>query len=600
MSVFGPQGSTDGSIEVRSLREGAMVSGGASVSFVLHAEKQAGEELTLEVTLSDAAGKGVWFSTLSSPALEETLELKLPEMDTGQYRLKLALTRRSGPAVEKQVTFFYVTGGYKIDGISSFPPTIQPGSRILLQADLSFPEGADPFIRWPQDGQLLGRGRVSEGLAQVSWQAPQAEGVYPVQVELYPTSPVGGQDFPFSSSLALSAKLYVTAVSASPSDELAPRESYYALFHFDGSLEDAAAPEGSPPAESFGTVTPDGRQGFLLTAGSGIRSPRLLLPAAAGSLAPCTLTLRLALAEGNAGRELLTASGPRFRLQLLLDAERRPLAQLTVDEKSIRLPSGLPPLATGSPHRLDLSLVPAPKTLTVLWFLDGRQASSAAYKVDSLPLAGEGETVIGGDNGFSGTLSEFGVYYLDEKKRPSVDPAVYRAVMERELGARLVLAEEFEGFYLPDGFDASPEGSARLSGGRLQLDPAAALTLPFFDLSATAQTVLEIAFADELPPGAGVALSWEGEGQAFLDIRPEGKALAGGGRELASFAPLASTLQLVLGVERLTLESPGGPVELALPAPAGHERWLKLGLRSPAPGSGLALDRVLVYLKNPQ
>ena len=99
--------------------------------------------------------------------------------------------------MEKEITFFYVTGAYAIEGISSFPPTIQPESRILLKAELRYPEGADPYLRWTQAGKPLGSGRVSEGLGQISWQAPK-EGVYAIQVELFP-SPPRTADFRFAS-----------------------------------------------------------------------------------------------------------------------------------------------------------------------------------------------------------------------------------------------------------------------------------------------------------------------------------------------------------------------------------------------------------------
>ena len=45
--------------------------------------------------------------------------------------------------------------------------------------------------------------------------------------------------------------------------------------------------------------------GLRLAPDSGVRYPRLLLPAAGGQPAPCTLTLRLEFEEGNAGRDLL-------------------------------------------------------------------------------------------------------------------------------------------------------------------------------------------------------------------------------------------------------------------------------------------------------
>ena len=602
MSVFGPQEAVPASIEVRSFQEGGLVPVGDSVRYVVHGQRQAGEDLLLEASLQDAAGAEAWSGTLASPQLEEELRLKLPGLPAGLYRLKLVLTRGSGAAVEKEVSFFYVTGDFAIEGISSFPPTILPESRILLKAVLHYPDGSDPYLRWTQDGHPLGSGRVSEGFHQVGWQAPKVGGVYPVQVELFPAPPPSGRDFRFTSPLLATAKLYVTPSAAAASEELGPVESYYLLFHFDGSLRDAASAEGGE-ATALGAASVS-ESGLRLAENAGARYPRLLLPTAEGQLVPCTLTLRLELEEGAEGRDLIAteSSDKAFRLKLALDEEGRPWAELLLPSgAAMRLSSGMPALAPGRTYRLDLSLLPAARSLTAMWFLDGLQTSLATVNADGAPIQAEGTTLIGG-NGIRGLISELGVYYLDEGKRPSVDPGIYRWVMERQLGRRLILAEGFEGSRLPEGFQAAPEASARLAGGNLLLDPEGVLTLPFFDLNSAAsgQTVLEVAFAAPLPAGTSASLTWESDGKAFLDILPEGKARASA-KELATFAPLTDTLLLELDAERLVLQAPSGPVELALPGPsAGKERWLSVSMRSPAGETGVSIDRVLAYLKNPE
>jgi hypothetical protein len=345
------------------------------------------------------------------------------------------------------------------------------------------------------------------------------------------------------------------------------------------------------------------KAGLRLAEDSGVRYPRLLLPAPGGQPAPCTLTLRLELEEGSAGRDLLASesSDRQFRLKLALDGEGRPFAELLLPGgAAARLPSGMPALAPGRAYRLDLSLLPSARSLTVMWFLDGLQTSLAAVKAEGAGLQPEGGLVLGGENGFRGLVSELGVYYLDEGKRPAADPGIYRWVMERRLGRGLILAEGFEGSRLPEGFQASPGAAASLSGGSLLLAPAAVLTLPFFDLNpgTPAQTVLEVAFAAPLPAGTAASLTWESDGKAFLDILPEGRALASA-RELATFPALTDTLKLELGEDSLVLQAPSGPVALALPGPAiGKERWLSVSVRSPAGESGVAIDRILAFLRN--
>jgi hypothetical protein len=107
---------------------------------------------------------------------------------------------------------------------------------------------------------------------------------------------------------------------------------------------------------------------------------------------------------------------------------------------------------------------------------------------------------------------------------------------------------------------------------------------------------LKIVLAAPLPPGATAVLGWEGDGKAFLEIHSEGKALSpSGNREQASFPPLTDSLKLTISAERLILQTASGPLNLVLPSPAGSERWLKLGLRSPAGEKGLLFDHILVY-----
>src|SRR4030042_3875882 len=74
MSAFGPQDAVPASIEVRSLRDGGLVQVGDPLAYVVHAERQPGEDLVLEATLLDAAGGEAWSGTLASPQLEGGLQ----------------------------------------------------------------------------------------------------------------------------------------------------------------------------------------------------------------------------------------------------------------------------------------------------------------------------------------------------------------------------------------------------------------------------------------------------------------------------------------------------------------------------------------------
>ena len=170
--------------------------------------------------------------------------LRLPDgrpFPAGEYRLLLRVIGEEGLLHEKKLTFFCLAGQYAITGINSYPPTIMPGREGRIAASFLHPEGTDPYVRWSGDGAVLASGRLSEGLAELAWTAPRSEGVYTVQVELFPVPPAAGADFPTISPITANARLFVSSKPAAGIDELRPASSYFALFHFNGSLRDEVA-----------------------------------------------------------------------------------------------------------------------------------------------------------------------------------------------------------------------------------------------------------------------------------------------------------------------------------------------------------------------
>ncbi len=87
-----------------------------------------------------------------------------------------------------------------------------------------------------------------------------------------------------------------------------------------------------------------------------------------------------------------------------------------------------------------------------------------------------GSATVGGHDGFSAVIDELGVYYRDDAGRPATDPTLLRQALRRQHGDRLLLADGFDGMFLPAGFTA--RGKAALGAGRLALSPEASLELP--------------------------------------------------------------------------------------------------------------------------
>ncbi|MBN1835974.1 MAG: hypothetical protein JW820_09000 [Spirochaetales bacterium] len=642
-------------VEVRSLHEGGVIGPGESLSFVIHGNADAQEDLQLEIILTDDQGDGVWRRTLSDPAVNEELELVLPDLQTGQYEILLQVMGTDSAASRKSLSFFYVQGRYAITGLSSYPPSTLPGAEIVVQTDLEVPNGADPYIRWTQGDAVLARGLLSEGLETITWKAPREPGVYPVTVELFPVPPSGSEDFSFSSALAMTARLYISPGVPTAADTLVPEASYYSLFHFDGSLNDrgrlgtTASGESQATGELFGDAefaSGASSDGLSIRAGSGMRYPRLILPLSGtegpagqapegtGSLAPCTLTLALVPDVEPREAALLTtrSADGGFGLIVRFDAQGSLVATLrSADEAVVDLPSGMPALSAGKLQRVDLSLVVLADTVTALWFLDGRQTAALArvLPLKAVGAAGEagGDTVLGGTNGFAGTVTELGVYFEDDQGRPAVDPGIFRSAMQKRFGLSLILAEGFEGLYPPSGFEL--QGRPALEKGALVLrpgpeagEPSAAvdspvgpagsisgLKTPLFELRLP-EIIIELQTRTGFPAGSRIVFQWEGEEDGFAELRCEGGTPQAFGSLLDPRVPggalrlprLPAALRIRLSSSGLTVEpfedsgdDQAPSVTLPIGASPEGSSWLRLSLFGAPQAGPLELDHVLIY-----
>ena len=439
---------------------------------------------------------------------------------------------------------------------------------------------------------------------------------------------MGGADFPTISPITANARLFVSSKPAAGIDELRPASSYFALFHFNGSLRDEVAADGEAELVGPARLVEDGAApGYFLPAasGAGIRYARSILPFVEGRLQPCTLTIGLIASPQAAGETLLAIlpSEAGGGLSLVRGPDGELAALLGAPGQQTRLPSGITRLEPGRLTRLDLTLIPEGATLLALWFLDGRQTAAGRAPASRLAALAAlaalgGGTVIGGNNNLELTVTELGVYYRDEAQRPAVDPAIYRLAAERLYGSRLVLAEGFEGLYAPESWAAS--GQAQPDGGQLALQPGSRLKLPYFELGA-GETVLALQFGQELPEGSRITLSWEDQSTPFALLEAAGLLVnPQKPGESVELGRLGTRLELLLSESALAAS--GGSAVLPVSPPAGRVSWLAVQIDAPAaalsaptapaaaarPGSAvepgpeppaprLSLDSVLIYRK---
>jgi hypothetical protein len=602
--MFTPTVEDSVGLKVLSLSEGDFLEEGDSVDFVIQTEDPNAEPVLLEIALIDRSGQSVWNTDISSPLTDEELELILPDLETDQYTIRFTVHGEEGVVEEQRVGFFYVAGLYDIQGITSYPPTTMAGHETIIEADLLYPEEANPYVRWSQGESILAAGRVSEGLRSITWLAPEEEGVYSIQVELFPVPPPVGTDFSFLSAVALTAQLYVSSASSLSEDELVPEDSYYSLFHLNGSLQNSGflgVETTQEEAQVIGDAklsSEKGLMGYKTGAGAGLYYPLNILPILDGKLSPCTITFKLQPSVQNEDRNLMviTDRSEGFRFRVFFDSEGQLAATLGIRDTVLYLPSNIPVLKPEQHRRIDLSLVPIEEELQALWFLDGRQTAVVSDGPLPAELFPEGQTVIAGENGFEGIITELGVYYKDPFDRPSVDPAIYRQAMQHEHGRFLVLAEGFEGLYLPDPDSWRLKSSKQpyLDGGRLILPASSSLTLPYFELGEEETTFL-VEFFGDISPGSTIALQWEGTEDPFLTIDPMGKIFSGSeSPETEEFSPTGSSVRLSLSRRSLTLDSAEAPVRFSFETPADPNTWMSVTLRSPEQEGDVEIDTILI------
>ncbi|UCF97461.1 MAG: hypothetical protein JSV89_20160 [Spirochaetaceae bacterium] len=601
VSMFTPSVKESVGIRILSLSEGDFLGEDDSVDFIIQTEDQSTEPELLEIELIAQSGQSVWNTSISSPLTDEELELLLPDLEAGQYTIVFTVHDTEGGIEEEEISFFYVTGQYAIKGISSYPPTSVAGHETVIEADLLFPSGANPYIRWSQDEVILAKGPVADGLKSITWVAPAEEGVYSIRVELFPVPPPGGTDFTFSSSLSLAAQLFVTTASLLTEDELLPEDSYYSLFHLNGTLRNSGLlgkDTTKVEAKAIGQAVlsnENGIMGYQTGSGAGLLYPLNVLPIFEGKLSPCTITFKLVSKGEKDGENLLTIDGGEgFRLRIFFDSEEQLVATIAVGNTLLKLPSNIFGLKVDEHHRLDLSLVPTEEGLRALWFLNGRQTASLLLSPLPADLPLDGETIVAGEKGFTGIVTELGVYFRDALNRPSVDPGIYRAAMRQRYGRRLVLAEGFEGLYLPDpdSWRLTSADSTTLRGGQLVLPSSARLTLPFFEVGRE-DTVFLIEFQGEIPPGSTLALQWEGAEQPFLVIDPTGEIFSQA-RESEEFSPAGMNIQLTLTRSSVSLATADAPIRYSFEAPGDRSNWLSVALLSPERNGNLQIDTILI------
>jgi hypothetical protein len=564
-------------IEIHGLVDGQVIAAGSPVTLQL-SSRSVVEQKDLEMTVSLSSPNGpatgaapqgskaadaqaaAWKDQrITAPALNEDIPLALPDLAPGQYQVEVAVLSGGEQVARKAWTFFVVRDRWAIAGINSFPPVITTGAAVLLRADLAVPGGVDPYLRWTWKGTVIARGMASTGTSEALWTAPSEEGVYSIHLELFPAAPAGAVDFAFSSSIIQSTDLYVTAGERLGKGDLWPGQSYHTLLHMQGNLRDYGAAAAKPPkAEPSAIGSPQVVQvadgfGYRFDGKSGVAIPWLALPVVDGALAPFTITVSLTPESFDAEQSLLSLTAAEGALSLVLSLhpeDRTPAAVLApAGQPALPIPWKGPGLQKGVRATVSLSVVPRAGGIDAAWFLDGAQVSRLSAETVIGELKAGGKTVLAGDKGFVGTVDELGVYARDGKGRPSTDPDLFGRAARAALGDAVVLAEGFDGPWLPEGFAAA--GGAVVEGGSLLVPAGGSVDLPPLPVPAD-DVVYGIELSLTSAQAGLLALSWEGSSSPVLET------------------PLAAD------AGKLSFTVAAGALSLAVTSPGGRARTVKI------------------------
>jgi hypothetical protein len=443
-SLFDPFSTEEGSITLRTINSGTVLREGEDIPLDLQFDTNEvlPESMTIELL---NAGEELLLSSTITELYEPLPSLLFEDLEPGKYILQFRIYDAQGIIKEERVDFFFIGDlYYSIRGVTTIPPFTLPGGASLVRADLRIPPGADPWLRWHLDDFILGEGYFSQGLDEIQIHAPSSVGMYSLRLELFPFGPLRGESFVFDSQIQYRGSLIVSEDQVGAYD-LSPDESYYSIFHFLGTIEDSS-PFGSnrnvlilgnPTLEASGDTF-----GYYLNGNSGFLIEENLLPVRMGELSPFSLSLRIVPREINGNALLFAVEPDVFHLRLGIGGSLS--VWLGEVESSVEDFFTVPEEAVS----LTLSVVPGNETI-FLWFRNGELLKTD--KVKGVPFVAEGEVSsrIGGEGGFKGLIDEFGIFFKDQSGRNSIDPGVFERSMVEMYGKDLILAEGFDGLYLP-------------------------------------------------------------------------------------------------------------------------------------------------------
>jgi hypothetical protein len=212
--------------------------------------------------------------------------ISLPELEDGLY--KLTATYFDGNEVVTSVTepFFMVSGRYRVLGVASYPASSFPGADSLLSVSLDVPQGSDPYIVWKIDGEVVVHGHLSRTRQTLAVAAPGAQGIFPVQVDLYPVWHENADYTKIAAPVSYRSEIFVSDTPTAMPSDFTASENYYMLYHFRGWFKESGHrlslfPAAEYDGAEFGSpmlAARDNVFGYYLDGRSGVEVPGFVWP----------------------------------------------------------------------------------------------------------------------------------------------------------------------------------------------------------------------------------------------------------------------------------------------------------------------------------
>lgn len=530
----------------------------------------------------------------------------LSDVEGGTYTLVLEAFRDGEvvASVERQLFVVADPTAYRISGIATYPPSLAPQRTGVAQATVDAPPDADPWLRWTFEEEPVYEGALAEGADQITIEGPAESGAYTLALGVFPHGqPPEGYEGP--APVRQQTRLIVRSGGADAERALGPPESYYALFHFDGTTEDSgvgaelaggravdAEPIGNPELR-----VSDRLFGYELNGDSGFEVPGVVLPIRGGALSPFSLNLRLRVDELSSSSRILDieASDSGLALDLSVDSSGLPTLELEHDGYRDRSSPREAVFEAGEPVDLSIAVSPGPTETVVRWYAHGKFISESALDVDfSEPASSDpwqrvpGVSRIAGEGGFVGIIDELGVYFRDETGEPALYTNMYHDARYRELGSTLAYADGFDA-ELADT-DGRAVGSVDTEQGLLVLGGNGSFQPPPLSFDTE---VLMVELAPAANNSGGIAqVEFEHRGRFLFSVDSDGTLVSHGGETKRFSVGETLRVRIARGDGTLTVWVGAGSTTIPLSAASIEE----LGWRiESASGGTVRVESLLAY-----